>query len=249
MRILVFLRIIALSYLGLCILLFFIQRSLIYFPQPASVKGDVLTLSVRDAHVLAATREAAGPSALLYFGGNAEDVSRTVADLAGTFPGAALYGLHYRGYGGSTGSPSETALFNDALALFDHVHAAHPEVTIIGRSLGSAIAVFVASRRPTKRLVLVTPFDSLADAAAAHYPFLPVKWILRDKFESGRYAPLVSAPTLIVAAENDELIPRESTERLSRRFRPGLSTTVVLSGDHNSVSGDPRYVSLLADRP
>ena len=233
-------------YLALCVFLFFVQRSMMYFPQPASTRVDTVTLPVQDARVLVASRAADGPRAVLYFGGNAEDVSWTLGELSRTFSGRAVYCLHYRGYGGSTGSPSEAALFSDALALFDLAHGQHPEVTVIGRSLGAAIGVYVASRRPVASLVLVTPFDSLTEAAAAHAPYLPVSWILRDKYESGSYAPKVTAPTLILAAAEDELIPRASTERLHRRFQPGVSKLTVLSGDHNSISADPRYPPLLA---
>jgi pimeloyl-ACP methyl ester carboxylesterase len=233
-------------YLALCVFLFFVQRSMLYFPQPASTRVDTLTLPVQDARVLAATRAADGPRAVLYFGGNAEDVSWTLGELSPVFPGRAIYCLHYRGYGGSTGSPTESLLFSDALALFDLVHGQHSEITIIGRSLGAAVGVYVASRRPVAKLALVTPFDRIADPAAAHYPFLPVTWILRDRYESGRYAPMVTAPTLIVAAAEDGLIPRDSTERLHQHFKPGVSTLTVLSGDHNSVSADPRYWPLLA---
>ena len=245
-RVAILLGFVASLYLALCVFLFFVQRSMLYHPRPASTRVDTVTLPVQDAHVVAATRTAEGPRAVLYFGGNAEDVSWTLDELSHALSGRALYCLHYRGYGGSTGSPSEAALFSDALALFDLAHSQHSEITVIGRSLGSSIGVYVASRRPVARLVLVTPYDRLADPAIAHFPFLPVTWILRDKYESGSYAPKVTAPTLILAAAEDELIPHESTERLHSRFRPGVSKLTLLSGDHNSISADPRYLPLLA---
>jgi pimeloyl-ACP methyl ester carboxylesterase len=130
------------------------------------------------------------------------------------FPDRAIYLLHYRGYGGSSGSPSEKALFADALILFDEVHAKHPDIDVVGRSLGSGIAVYVASLRQVTRLVLVTPFDSLQELAAHQYPYVPVRWLLLDKYESWRFAPHVTAPTLIIAAERDEIVPRASNELL-----------------------------------
>jgi pimeloyl-ACP methyl ester carboxylesterase len=167
-------------------------------------------------------------------------------DFSQAFPDHAIYLLHYRGYGGSSGKPSQDAIFSDALALFDQVHAAHPDITVIGRSLGSGVAVYLASRRPVARLVLVTPFDSVEDIAKRQFPFIPVRWILRDTFESWRYAPSVTAPTLIVAAERDEVIPRESTELLRSRFQIGVVSFVVLPGaGHNTISYSPRYLRLL----
>jgi len=235
-------------YLGLCAVLFFFQRSFIYFPQPDSGDSGAtkIKLPTAAARVLVSTRPKEGPRALLYFGGNAEDVSLNMPSLSAGFPDSAIYLLHYRGYGGSSGKPSEKALFADALTLFDEVHAKHPDVEIVGRSLGSGIAVYVASLRPVTRLVLVTPFDSLQELAALHFPYFPVRWLLLDKYESWRYAPRVTAPTLIVAAEHDEVVPRANSELLQTRFRSGLASFRVVAGtSHNSVSESAEYQPLL----
>jgi hypothetical protein len=242
----------AIVYLGLCAALFIFQRSLIYFPPPRSLASKTATLALPTAEekVLVSVRPHAGPHALIYFGGNAEDVAFNLPGFSTAFPEHALYLLHYRGYAGSSGNPSEATLFKDALALFDKVHAEHRQVVIVGRSLGSGIAVRVAGVRPATRLVLVTPYDSLQDLAAFHYPWLPVRWLLRDKYESWRYAPAVTAPTLILAAEHDEVIPRTSTERLLTRFRKGLaSLKVVTHTTHNTISDSPEYFSLLKSLP
>lgn len=196
------------------------------------------------------TRPVDGPRALLYFGGNAEDVSRNLPGFSVAFPGSAIYLPHYRGYGGSSGSPSEEALFADGLTLFDEVHSRHPNIDVIGRSLGSGIAVYVASRRPVARLVLVTPFDSLQDLAAIQYPYIPVRWLLLDKFESWRYAPQVRAPTLILAAEHDEIVPRASTDLLLTRFKSGVASLRVLADTgHNTISYRTEYMQLLTGSP
>ena len=236
-------------YLALCGVLFFSQRSLLYFPPPAA-GGDgtaAWVLPTAAARVLVSTRPKDGPGAMIYFGGNAEDVSVSLPEFAAGFPDRAVYLLHYRGYSGSSGSPSEKALFADALTLFDAVHAQHPDVCVVGRSLGSGIAVYVASLRPLARLVLVTPYDSIQELAVEQYPYFPVRWLLLDKYESSRYAPQVKAPTLIVAAEHDEVIPRASTEALRSRFPSGLASFAVVAGTgHNDISGSPEYMRLLA---
>ena len=235
-------------YLGLCVALFFLQRSLIYFPQPGSGydHATTLTLSAATARLLVSTRPKDGERALIYFGGNAEDVSVSMPSFSLAFPDSAIYLLHYRGYGGSSGSPSEKALFADALTLFDEVHAKHPEVEVVGRSLGSGIAVYLASLRPVKRLVLVTPFDSLQELAARQFPYVPVRWLLLDKYQSWKFAPLVTAPTLIIAAEHDEIVPRESTELLLSRFKSGLASLEVVAGTgHNTISYRAEYMQRL----
>ena len=238
----------AVLYLGACGLLYAFQGSLIYYPQPRTVgtSATVLKLPVADADVLASVRPHDGPKALLYFGGNAEDVSRSLPEFSQAFPDHALYLLHYRSYGGSTGKPSEEAIQRDAAALFDKAHAEHPQTAVIGRSLGSGVAVRLASQRPVARLILVTPYDSFQEIAASHYPHMPVRWLLRDKFESWRYAPRIAVPTLLIAAENDEIIPRASTERLYTRFAKGVASLQVIPGTgHNTISASPQYLELI----
>ena len=139
-------------YLVLCAALFVFQRSLIYFPQPGAVDSldSRLKLSMPDADIWVTTRERVGPRALIYFGGNAEDVSRNLPEFAQAFPEYALYLLNYRGFAGSGGSPSEEAIAEDALALFDQVYASHAQIAVVGRSLGSGVAVRLASQRPVK---------------------------------------------------------------------------------------------------
>ncbi|MFN7995758.1 MAG: alpha/beta hydrolase [Bryobacteraceae bacterium] len=237
------------AYVGLCAVAFFLQRSFIYFPQPSSGIGSAatMTLAVPGERVLVSTLPKEGSSAMLYFGGNAEDVSLNIPSFSTAFPDRAVYLMHYRGYGGSSGKPSETALFADALALYDEVRAKRPDIQVVGRSLGSGVAIYVASRRPVTKLVLVAPFDSIVGIAASQFPYLPIRWLLRDRFESGTYARSVDAPTLILAAERDEIIPRASTDLLRSRFRPGLASLVVLPGTgHNTISNSPEYLRLLS---
>jgi hypothetical protein len=244
--------VVALVYLGLCAVLFFYQRNMIYFPQPRSRNGGAttFTLPAEGAQLLVTARQATGPNALVYFGGNAEDVSYSLPSLSTAFPDYAIYLLHYRGYGGSTGKPSETALIADALVLFDKVHVEHQNVVVVGRSLGSGVAVHLASLRPVVRLVLVTPYDSLQELAALQFPYFPVRWLLLDKYESSKYAEQVTAPTLIVAAEHDEVIPRSSTETLHKHFRAGVASFKVVAGTgHNTISESPEYMPLLRGMP
>jgi pimeloyl-ACP methyl ester carboxylesterase len=192
-------------------------------------------------------RSHAGPGAVLYFGGNAEDVSGSVGPLMAAFPEREIVMLHYRGYGGSAGTPTEADIAADAAGLFDQVHARHPDVIVIGRSLGTGVAARLASTRPVAKLVLVTPYDSLLGIAQIGFPLFPVRWLLVDKYESWRYVPLITAPVLILRAEHDETIPAASTEALRARFPAGQAQLVVVPGaSHNTIIDDPVYVQALA---
>jgi hypothetical protein len=225
----------ALGYVGLCLLMFLAQRSFIYFPRPAADPTGRLELKVGGKRILVAHRPHPGARALLYFGGNAEDVSLTRAELAALLPDTALYLLHYRGYGGSEGRPSEAALRADAQALYAHVARRHSEVSVVGRSLGSAPAVHLAATRPVQRLVLLVPFDSLLAVARDAMPWLPVNLLLRDRWDAAAEAPLVAAPTTIVAAAFDAVVPLAHARALHRAFRPGVAELVVESDlDHNT---------------
>lgn len=239
-------------YLAACLALFAFQRDFIYFPPqvPSLAAPRTSTLALPGADVRVSERPRRGPHAVLYFGGNAEDVTASLPLLGEAFPEHALYLMHYRGYLGSSGKPTEQALVADALALFDKVGAEHREIVVIGRSLGSGVAIQVAARRPVARLVLVTPFDSLAALGARQFPYFPVRWLLRDTYESGQFAPAVQAPTLLIAAGNDDIIPAQSTRLLLSRFRDGVASMRVIDGaGHNSISDSPTYLACLRAQP
>ena len=240
------------AYVLACVALYLLQRSLIFYPQPSrsGTPDSIVTFTVDGARLHATARPLATPDAVLYFGGNAEDVSGSLPTLAQAFPAHALYLLHYRGYGDSTGKPSEAAVFADALAVFDQLRVKHPNLTVIGRSLGSGVALHLASLRPVQRLVLVTPYDSIAELAAQQFPMFPVRLLLTDKFESWRYAPQVTAPTTLIAASDDEVIPLGSSRQLLARFKPGVARYVVIPGTgHNTISGEPAYIAALRPAP
>ena len=241
----------ALLYVALCALLFAFQQSLIYMPRPrAPVSGaTMLTLKTAAGDVLVTARPLAGDKAVVYFGGNAEDVGPSLPRLAQAFPDHAIYLLHYRGYGGSAGEPSEAALVADALQLVDEVQARHPQITVIGRSLGSGVAVQVAARRTLARLALVTPYHSVLELGRERFWFVPVRWLLRDRYESWTYAPRIHAPTTIIVAAHDQVIPRRSTDLLTAAFPPGVARQVVIDGaGHNDIGLSEEYWRALEGR-
>jgi len=237
-------------YAALCGVLYVAQRSLIYFPTPESRSSRAEALSIEaDGAVLKVWRvHATGDGALIYFGGNAEDVAANIAPFQAAFPNTAIYLVNYRGYGGSTGSPSERALNADAELVFDRVRSEHARVAVIGRSLGSGVAVHLASVRDVSRLALVTPFDSVLRVAQRALPFVPVSWLLEDTFDSLAKAPRVRAPVLVLLAELDRVIPRAHSERLIAAFAPGQVEVRTIAGtNHDSISDAPEYGRALAE--
>lgn len=200
-------------YATLCLLMFAVQRSQMYFPAREAIRPGAQSIRVQNGEeslkVWVVGRP--GPRAILYFGGNAEDVSLNLPSFSAAFPAHSLYLVNYRGHGGSSGRPSERALLADATVVYDQVAARHPEVSVIGRSLGSGVAVHIARARKVRRLALVSPFDSMVNVAREHYAWLPVSLLMLDRYESAMKAPAVRVPVLIVIAADDEIIPAQRT--------------------------------------
>lgn len=250
--------VVAVGYVALCALLFFRQRAMLYYPTPASARTDAPALWI-DTEGARLKVWVVGPRAgnatvpaLLYFGGNAEEVAGNIEQFATAFPGRFLYLVNYRGYGGSTGTPREADLLRDGVAVFDAVRRLHPQgqIAVMGRSLGSGVAVHVAAERPVDALVLVTPFDRMANVAREHYAWLPVGWLLQERYESLRAVRggTVRARTLIIVATDDEVIPARRGEALAAAFPAGQARVVRIAGaTHNSIDLFPEYLDTVRD--
>lgn len=234
----------AMVYLAGCAVMYTAQDTLLYHPTPETDAPGAESLSFdTGGATLRIWREGPGQGeAIIYFGGNGEDVAGTLPFFHELFPGRPLYFVNYRGYGGSSGKPSQEALTHDALAVYDRVRASHPQVCVIGRSLGTGVAVYVASRRDVKKLVLVTPYDSIETVARHYYGLLPVSWLLRDKFPSSQWAHDVKAPVLAILAGHDEVIPREDSEALVAVFaKPQIRVVNLPEAGHNTVQDFQAY--------
>ena len=240
-------------YLSLCAFLYSTQRTQMYFPTAESHHADVPTLRVESAgaslKIWALGARASDPAAdaLIYFGGNGEDVAGNIAEFSLAFADRAVYLVNYRGYGGSSGSPTEQGLFADSEAVFDLVRARHPDaaIAVMGRSLGSGVAIHLAAARAVERLVLVTPFDSLINVAREHFPWFPMALLMRDRYESieqvrsGR----VRTATFIVIAQDDEVVPAARGEALAAAFPAGQARVLRINGaTHNSIGLFPQYL-------
>lgn len=238
-----------LVYSALCAGLYFWQGSLLYHPTPdhAAARAEILRIDTDGASLKVWHLARPGERAAIYFGGNADDAAAYVDEFTEILPDYNVYLVNYRSYGGSTGVPSEKALLGDAEAVFDAVAKRHASVDVIGRSLGSGVAVHLATVRPVRKLVLVTPFDSVLSVAQRHFSMFPVAWLLKDTFDSSSKAARVSAPVLVLTAEHDRLIPHEHTVRLIARLKPELVTTAdIANANHDSIVQTPAYRHALA---
>jgi pimeloyl-ACP methyl ester carboxylesterase len=230
---------VVLGYLFICLFMYFRQRAMLYYPtapvnsseaQPIWLEHDGERLKIWYA-------AGSGRRALIYFGGNAEEVSHNIGQLKRLFPSYHLYLHNYRGYGGSSGTPGERELLADSLALYERIRARHEEVVVIGRSLGTGVALYLASQKPLLGLVLVTPYASMVEVAAHHYPYLPVRSLMKDRFDSASRATMVAAPVLCLVAEVDEVIPRKISDALVQSFPPDQVREVVIEkASHNTIS-------------
>ncbi len=233
----------SLIYLIPGLLLFLFQRDFLYFPtEQTAHKYDQMIFANDGESIEVIVLNRGQKKALVYFGGNAEQVVYNAHDFLKTFPDYTVYLFNYRGYGLSTGKPAEKGIFSDSLVLYDRIKKHHSGISLIGRSLGSGVAVFLASERTVEKLVLVTPYDSIRDIARQRYFMYPVSVMLKDKYDSIGRVDRIESPTLILIAEKDTVIPNKNSIRLVHAFPEGQVAVKVFKGaDHNSISWEKTY--------
>lgn len=244
------LKFVLMVYLGVGIFLYIKQRSFIYFPtKEASIEYvNYFQLVSSNEKIRVWEVNPGKEHAILYFGGNMESVEFNIRPYQQLFPDHTVYLMNYRGYGGSSGSPSESALNDDSLALYDAIVNQHRKISIIGRSLGSGVATYVAVNREVDRLVLVTPYDSLESVAQGAYPMYPMSFLFKDKFDSYRRAKEIRADVLIIIAEYDEVIRRKHSDRLYNgliEVGARVDVSIIPGAGHNTVSESLLYSRLL----
>lgn len=239
------------AYMAICALLYLQQRRLIYYPQFTRVAPAQTDFAFRrpDAVLRGWVVNPGRQDAVLYFGGNAEAVEAKRDVFAQWLPSRTVYLVAHRGYGASDGEPSEAALLADALAVYDDIARRHPDgdVAVIGRSLGSGVATHVASERPVRHLVLVTPFDSLAAVAQSHYPVFPVRLLLKDRYDSAARLPGYGGNLLVLRAGRDTVVPPAHTDLLLASFKGRARVVDFPRAGHDDLSTDPAYWPAIRD--
>lgn len=215
------------AYGGLLALMYVFQRALLYFPDATRVAPaqaglprahEVMLTSSDGEKLIAWYVPAQGDKpVVIYFQGNAEGLSARVNRFTWlTADGTGLLALAYRGFGGSTGTPTEAGLILDARAAYDFVRALAPakRIVLFGESLGTGVAVALASEHEIGALILDAPYSSTVEVGAAHYWFAPVRWLMKDTFRSDARIGRVSAPLLVLHGERDTIVPIRFAERL-----------------------------------
>lgn len=242
-------------------MLWALQRHLIYFPDPTPVPSAAaviegardVTLRTADGLTLGAwfvpadPRGDTGMAVLLAPGNGGNRVGR--AGLAEELRrrGLAVLVLDYRGYGGNPGSPSEEGLAADADAAADALAELgyDPRHTIyFGESLGSAVVSALQARRPPAAMVLRSPFTDLADVGRHHYPWLPVRALIRDRFPVVDHLVTSDVPVTVIYGQRDSVVPHGLSARVADQA-PALAERVVLGeADHNDpVMFGPRVAA------
>jgi fermentation-respiration switch protein FrsA (DUF1100 family) len=229
--------------------LFVAQRSFLFpIPQTVRTAPEAAGFGAAEEHLLTAADgekiivwhvpAKPGHAVVLYFHGNGD----FLAGLAGRFrditaDGTGLVALSYRGYAGSSGRPSEQGLLSDAAAAYAFAAARYSadQIVVWGFSLGSGVAVALAAGQPIGKLILEAPYTSIVDVAAAAFPFLPVRWLIRDQFRSDQRISRVTAPLLIMHGARDATIPIDLGDRLFALAREPKQFVRFPQGAHNDL--------------
>ncbi len=235
----------------------YVLQSWLIFPAGLAAFGPDLPagarhveLATEDGERVVLVRLPAGQAAeprplLLGFGGNAWNADALALMLHQLFPEHEVAALHYRGYAPSSGSPSAAALFEDSRRAHDHLASdAKAGIVAIGLSVGAAVAVDLATARPLRGIVMVTPFDSLRELAAHHYPWLPVRLLLRHRMEAAEALRDLDVPTAVITAENDTIVPAARSASLRAAARD-LRSHIAIAAGHNDLYGHPDFAGAL----
>jgi len=235
-------------YLGILALMYLAQRKLMYFPEsfrtsPADAgfpQAEEVTLDTKDGERVIAWHvpPVGDEPVLLYFHGNGGALRYRVDRFRDFIAnGTGLIALSYRGYGGSSGRPSEEGLIEDATAAYDFAAKLYPaeRIAIWGESLGTGVAVAIASERAVRCVILESPYSAAVDIAAGAYPFVPVRWLMHDQFRSDLRIPKVTAPVMILHGDRDVVIPIASGERLYSLIKSPKQFTRIAGGGHEDL--------------
>jgi len=234
-------------YLSAFCVLALMQRSMLYQPHiglvtpaQAGLSGvETLQIKSADAETLeawfAAPKDARFPLILYFHGNGGALYDRHLRFRALTQHGFGLLAVSYRGYGASTGAPTQAGILQDAEAAYAEARRrgfTPDRIVLMGESLGSGVATQIASRREAAALVLDSPYDSLLDVASAHFTIFPVGLVLQDTYRSDEVIGAVHIPVLMAHGDADPVIPFASAQRLFARANEPKQFIPVAGGGH-----------------
>lgn len=248
-----FLALLLLCYLLLCGLYYLRQETILFYPQSIQLPNRAgfadfeISLDHQDIrlHGWFVNRGISQRNPLIvYYGGNAEEVSGNLYDLE-RYSGRSVLLMNYRGYGDSQGKPGETNFYADALFILDQVversQIDYQDVVLMGRSMGAGVATHVASERPVQAVILIEPFDSFVALGRHHFPYLPVNWLLKHRFDSLQRVDRLTQPLLAIIAGDDEIIPTENSLNLVNQWQGSTRTVLIEGATHNDINAYPEY--------
>jgi len=238
---------------GLLALIWAGQRRLMYFPfgavpsprdaglpdaEPVTfATGDGLTLQ---GWFVPAPDPPARFTVIVFNGNAGNRAHRATFAAALRRHDVAVLLFDYRGFGGNPGRPTEWGLALDARAartyLLGRPDVDPSRIVYFGESLGTAVAVDLATEHPPAALILRSPFASMAEVGQVHYPFLPVRWLLRDRFAAADVIARVTSPLLVIAGERDAIVPLAQSRRLYDAAREPKQMVVIPGADHNDYA-------------
>lgn len=244
---------IAVVYLVVLGAMFFLQRDLLYYPVAAGASPDPEGPSIQVVEIMTEDGErlvgwwlpAQGDNpTILFFNGNAAGLAvqegrwRRIADK-----GVGFLAIGYRGYDGSTGRPTEDGLHRDAAAAYDWLNGRVPPSRIVvhGFSLGSGVAVRLASERPVRAVILEAPYTSTVDVAAKAYPWAPVRLLMLDQYRSRDIIDRIDAPLLVVHGDADEVVPFEHGWALYKMANAPKAFVRMAGSNHSTLTRDGAY--------
>ena len=236
------------GYVLVVAVLYFAQRSMLYYPTalripPAEAgmpEAQEVELDTSDGEKLVAWHvpPRGDRPVVIYFHGNGEIVQWRIGHHRALIrDGAGLIAVNFRGYGGSTGTPTEDGLHRDAAAAYAFAAARYPaqRIALYGVSLGTGVAVKLASEQPVAKLVLESPYTSTADVAAEKFPFVPVRWLMKDQLHSDQRIGKVHAPLLIMHGARDDVVDIKFGERLFALANEPKRFVRFDQGGHNDL--------------
>lgn len=241
------------------------QDKLIFFPRPINQKilneyketyknVEDLSIKTSDGNKLEGwfvkNNESEKSPLVIYFGGNAEEVSHMIS-TANYVKGWSWALINYRGYGTSTGEPNERNLFDDSTLIFDYLINRYDvdstKVIAFGRSLGTGVAIYLSNNRRVEGMILTTPYDSMTSVVKEIYPFIPIEYLLKNKFDSISIAPRIKIPIMIIVAENDTEIPASHANNLASKFPGECEYHLIAGAGHNTIDKKIEYMKYISN--
>ena len=246
-----------LAYAAICAFMYSQQRSLLYFPQVEeseySKQFESFEMGFQNQdirlHGWGRIQQVSSENPLLiYYGGNGDEASRNMP-LMSRLGARNFLLMNYRGYGRSEGQPEEQSLKSDALFIFDEVIRKYgiesDLIVIVGRSLGSGLATYIASKREVAKVILITPYDSIVNVAKNRFPFLPVSLLMNQRFESDKLAVSIEEPMLCLIAEKDYVVPNQHAHSLCDVWQGKMKKITLAGTGHNNISGHPEFAKAI----